>query len=73
MVAVVTAVALANWKSALTVRDAGRSANRPAILRPELRLSGPMEVIDGDTIRHEREVYRLVGFDMPERGDKARC
>jgi endonuclease YncB( thermonuclease family) len=32
-----------------------------------------IEVIDGDTVRLNGAVYRLVGFDMPERGDKARC
>ena len=32
-----------------------------------------IEVIDGDTVRFDGAVYRLVGFDTPERGDKARC
>jgi endonuclease YncB( thermonuclease family) len=32
-----------------------------------------IEVIDGDTVRFNGAVYRLVGFDTPERGDKARC
>jgi endonuclease YncB( thermonuclease family) len=35
--------------------------------------SHPIEVIDGDTVRFNSAVYRLVGFDTPERGDKARC
>jgi endonuclease YncB( thermonuclease family) len=35
--------------------------------------SPPIEVIDGDTVRFNGAVYRLVGFDTPERGDKARC
>src|SRR3954449_2246339 len=35
--------------------------------------SPPIEVIDGDTVRLEGVAYRLVGFDTPERGDKARC
>jgi endonuclease YncB( thermonuclease family) len=33
----------------------------------------PIEVIDSDTVRFSGAVYRLVGFDTPERGDKARC
>src|SRR5258706_1394446 len=32
-----------------------------------------IEVIDGDTVRFNGAVYRLVGFDTPERGDKSRC
>ncbi|WP_156042135.1 thermonuclease family protein [Bradyrhizobium sp. URHD0069] len=35
--------------------------------------SHPIEVIDGDTVRFDGAVYRLVGIDTPERGDKARC
>ncbi len=35
--------------------------------------SGPIQVIDGDTVRFSGAVYRLIGFDTPERGDKARC
>lgn len=69
VVAVVTAMALVNWKTAPIVRDAAVRQNDAAILRPELRLSGQIDVIDGDTIRHQREAYRLVGFDTPVRGD----
>jgi endonuclease YncB( thermonuclease family) len=44
------------------------------IFRPSPKLSGPViEVIDGDTVRMNGIHYRLVGFDTPERGDKARC
>jgi endonuclease YncB( thermonuclease family) len=32
-----------------------------------------ISVIDGDTVRLDGNTYRLVGFDTPERGDKARC
>jgi endonuclease YncB( thermonuclease family) len=35
--------------------------------------SEPIDVIDGDTVRLNGTVYRLTGFDTPERGDKARC
>ena len=32
-----------------------------------------VDIIDGDSIRSGRQVYRLVGFYMPESGDNARC
>jgi hypothetical protein len=35
--------------------------------------SSGIEVLDGDTIRVGVEVYRLVGFDTPEGGLKAKC
>lgn len=37
--------------------------------------SSPIAIfaVDGDTVRHQGQVYRLLGFDAPERGDKARC
>lgn len=47
--------------------------NEVKILRPEPRLTGPIEVIDGDTVRLNGTAYRLIGFDTPERGDKAQC
>ncbi len=54
-----------------------QSTPRVVILRPDSRptptQSSPIEVIDGDTVRFSGVVYRLVGFDTPERGDKARC
>jgi endonuclease YncB( thermonuclease family) len=34
---------------------------------------GAVQVIDGDTIRVGRIVYRLVGFDTPEVGFRATC
>jgi endonuclease YncB( thermonuclease family) len=43
-------------------------ANKPTnveIIRPEVRQSGPIEVIDGDTVRFQGMVYRLSGFDTP--------
>jgi endonuclease YncB( thermonuclease family) len=30
-------------------------------------------VVDGDTVRANGQIYRLVGFDAPESGDRARC
>jgi endonuclease YncB( thermonuclease family) len=32
-----------------------------------------INVIDGDTIRHHGRTYRLVDFDAPEIGRRARC
>jgi endonuclease YncB( thermonuclease family) len=32
-----------------------------------------ISVIDGDTVRFDGNAYRLVGFDTPEKGDKAKC
>jgi len=43
------------------------------VIRPTPKLFGPIEVIDGDTVRMNGTVYRLAGFDTPERGDLARC
>jgi endonuclease YncB( thermonuclease family) len=32
-----------------------------------------IDIIDGDSIRSGRQVYRLVGFNTPESGDNAKC
>ena len=55
-----------------------RRQSRPPIcnvevIRPTPKLLGPIEGIDGDTVRMNGTVYRLAGFDTPERGDLARC
>jgi endonuclease YncB( thermonuclease family) len=34
---------------------------------------GAIRVIDGDTIEARGAVFRLVGFDTPEAGNRARC
>lgn len=42
------------------------SPSRPAV-------TDEIVVVDGDTVRHQGQLYRLVGFDTPEKGDLARC
>ena len=32
-----------------------------------------IEVVDGDTVRRDGEIFRLVGFNTPESGLNARC
>ncbi len=57
-----------DWQSRPEVRQ-----TKVQVLGPTPRQSDPIEVIDGDTVRMNGTAYRLVGFDTPERGDKARC
>lgn len=68
-VAFAVTMAFLNWQS-----------SRPAVQQTHVKILGPtprqsprIEVIDGDMVRSNGEEYRLVGFDTPERGDKARC
>jgi endonuclease YncB( thermonuclease family) len=58
-------MAFLNWRSS----PGQRAANVEIIPQP----AGPIEAIDGDTVRMNGTVYRLTGFDTPELGDKARC
>jgi endonuclease YncB( thermonuclease family) len=46
------------------------SGNVPVV---KYATSGAIQVIDGDTVRSGSVTYRLVGFDTPERGDRATC
>ena len=47
----------------------------PTIVKPGENWFGPADifVIDGDTISARGRVVRLVGFDAPETGNRARC
>jgi endonuclease YncB( thermonuclease family) len=46
----------------------------PRALEPlRLAVTGEIAVVDGDAVRHQGQLYRLVGFDTPEKGDLARC
>lgn len=73
VVAFFVATAFLDWKAKPVVQPPAVQQNDVTILRPEPRLSSPIEVIDGDTVRHHGLTYRLVGFDTPERGDRSRC
>jgi endonuclease YncB( thermonuclease family) len=44
----------------------------PTVIRPTVS-GGRPAVIDGDTVRWQGRAVRLVGFDAPETGDRARC
>jgi endonuclease YncB( thermonuclease family) len=44
----------------------GRGTNTP-------EPAGRLAVIDGDTVQQDGVTYRLIGFDAPERGDRALC
>ena len=35
--------------------------------------TGTMTVVDGDTVTAGGKVYRLINFDAPETGDRAKC
>jgi endonuclease YncB( thermonuclease family) len=47
----------------------------PTIVKPGENWFSPADifVIDGDTISARGRVVRLVGFDAPETGNRARC
>jgi endonuclease YncB( thermonuclease family) len=36
-------------------------------------ITADIHVIDGDTVRADGQIYRLVGFDTPESGERAQC
>jgi endonuclease YncB( thermonuclease family) len=41
--------------------------------RSESPPGAELTIVDGDTVRSAGAVYRLLGFDAPERGDRALC
>jgi endonuclease YncB( thermonuclease family) len=45
-----------------------KNPKRPVTIDPV-----QIQVIDGDTVRANGHVYRLVGYDAPESGLEARC
>jgi endonuclease YncB( thermonuclease family) len=51
--------------------DGGLAIHSPSQAR--LASLQPSSVIDGDTVRVQGETFRLVGFDTPETGERARC
>jgi endonuclease YncB( thermonuclease family) len=58
-----------NWRST----PVAPQSKEVVIIRPTPKQFGPIEVVDGDTVRHQGLTYRLIGFDTPEKGDNARC
>src|SRR5260370_18633919 len=54
-------------------RSGGVEQTKVEILRPTPNQSAQIDVIDGDTVRFNGQVYSLAGFDTPERGGLARC
>jgi endonuclease YncB( thermonuclease family) len=69
VIAFAATTAFLSWQSSRP----GIVQTKVEILRPTPSQAGPIDVIDGDTVRFQGATYRLVGFDSPERGDKARC
>jgi endonuclease YncB( thermonuclease family) len=52
-------------------RSGPQVAHAPDPSRPAV--TGEIVAVDGDTVRHQGQLYRLVDFDTPEKGDLARC
>lgn len=66
----IRSAAKALWLS-IFLAAAVASAATPALASPIE--PGAILVLDGDTIRAWGDVYRLVGFDAPEGGSRAKC
>lgn len=63
-----TIVTQPNESNFITVRPGGSaSAVQHGTFRSDIT------IVDGDTVRSGGLTYRLVGFDAPERGDRALC
>ena len=52
-----------NWQSRSGIEQTRVEILRPAPNQSGPIQSGPIDVIDGDTVRFNGAVYRLVGFD----------
>jgi endonuclease YncB( thermonuclease family) len=60
-------VLLGGWFTSLGRLSLNNPNSAPSIKPVQI------EVIDGDTIRANGQIYRLVGFDAPESGLEAKC
>ena len=80
---VVTAVAIAALAAAIWINHGLVDTSSPLgsttpptlslVSSPQTVPTGSIQVLDGDTIRHQGFTVRLVGFNAPETGQRAAC